>query len=372
LRPGARRLTLVIGSLGSGGAERVLTILANVWAARGDAVTLVTLDRETPFYPLDERVAYRPLGVAGLSSGVTAAIVNNVRRIRALREAVRESGPDVVVSFIETTNVLTLLATRGLNIPVIVSERSDPAHFPTGRAIGVLRRWLYPRADVVIVQTVGAGRFFSPRVQRRLRVIPNPVLPDPEGTIPASAVEKRIVALGRLSKVKGFDLLIEAFAQLAATWPEWSLEIWGEGAERTALESLVKTRGLQNRIRLPGQTPTPQLVLRGAGLFVLPSRVEGFPNALCEAMAAGVAVLAADCASGPRDIVRDGVDGLLVLAGGSSALAEGMSRLLGDETLRSRLARRAPEIVKRFALENVIELWDRVLSEASVGRGSSG
>ncbi len=365
------RLTVVIGSLRGGGAERVLTVLANAWAGRGDAVTILTLDGEKPFHPLAEGVTHEALGVAGVSHGTVSAIRNNLHRAASLRRAIRRGEPGRVISFIESANVLTLVATRGLNVPVIVSERSDPAHFPTRRAVGFLRRVLYPLADAVVVQTGGAARFFPRRVLKRLRVIPNPVLPVPGGSPPAAAAERRIVALGRLSKEKGFDLLIEAFALIAPEWPAWSLEIWGEGPERAALATLIGARGLRDRVRLPGSSPTPHLVLQRAGLFVLPSRVEGFPNALCEAMAAGVAVLATDCPSGPREIVRDGVDGLLVAAGEPSALAGGMTRLLGDEALRARLARRAPEVVERFGLEVVLGLWDRVLCETAAGRRRS-
>lgn len=367
MRADARRLTLVIGSLGGGGAERVLTILANAWVARGDAVALVTLDREAPFYPLDGRVAYRPLGVAGRSAGVAAAILNNALRIRALRAAIRESRPDAVVSFVDTTNVLTLLATRGMGVPVVVSERTDPNHFPIGRAYGALRRWLYPAAQAVIVQTEAAARFFSRKIRERTHVIPNPVLPAPAK--PPATPQVKIVALGRLSREKGFDLLIEAFASVACEWPEWSLEIWGEGPERSALEKLVMEAGISGRVRLPGSTQAPLSVLRAASLFVLPSRVEGFPNALLEAMAAGLPVLAADCRSGPGEIVRDGVDGLLVAPGDAAALAEGIRRLLGDSALRARLAARAPEVVGRFALDRVVALWDATLVEASRGGG---
>jgi glycosyltransferase involved in cell wall biosynthesis len=371
LRKDNLRLTLVISSLAGGGAERTATILANAWANRGDRVTLVTLDGEAAFFSLDERVAHRPLAVAGPSSNLLATVANSVRRIRAIRAAVRASEPAALISFIETTNVLTLLATRGLGIPVIVSERSDPAHFATARTVAALRRVLYPFADAVVVQTEGAGRFFSPRARRRLRVIPNMVVPAPQGVVHPSAGANRIVGLGRLSREKGFDLLIDAFARVAAEWPDWSLEIWGEGAERPALESLVKAKGLRDRVRLPGRTASPHDALEGAGLFVLPSRVEGFPNALCEAMAAGLPVLAVDCPSGPREIVRDGVDGVLVRAGDSSALAEGISRLLADETLRANLARRAPEIVARFSRERIMGLWDGVFREALGGRGLS-
>lgn len=360
-----RRIAIVISSLRGGGAERVVTVLANAWTDRGDEVTILTLDDETPFYPLAKEVVRVGLGVAGESRGFVAVLRNNLRRVASLRAGIRRSEPETVISFIDTANVLALLATRGLKAPVIVSERSDPAHFPTGRATRILRRILYPLADAVIVQTEGAARFFGAGMKGRLHVIPNPVLPGPGETPALTCSQRRIVALGRLSKEKGFDLLIEAFSEVAPKWPGWSLEIWGEGPGRAELDQLIRSKGMRDQVRLPGWTPSPHQVLRGAALFVLPSRVEGFPNALCEAMAAGVTVLAADCPSGPRDIIRDGVDGLLVSAGDAIALARAIDRLLGDEKLRMRLAGEAPNVVSRFGLARVLGLWDGVLDRVS-------
>jgi glycosyltransferase involved in cell wall biosynthesis len=249
-------------------------------------------------------------------------------------------------------------------VPVLVSERSDPAFFPIARSFGVLRRGLYPRADAVVVQSEQARRFFSGAVRERTVVIPNPVLPAQRQEPAPPGPGRTVVSLGRLSKVKGFDLLIDAFARIAPEHPDWSLEIWGEGPERPRLEKMAADKGLGSRLRLPGHTSSPQEKLSRADLFVLSSRVEGFPNALCEAMASGLPVVAVDCPSGPRQIIRDGVDGILVAPDDAAALARGMNRLMESPELARRLASRAPDVVQRFALDRVLGLWEAALEGA--------
>jgi glycosyltransferase involved in cell wall biosynthesis len=287
----------------------------------------------------------------------------NLVRVRRLREAIQTSAPDVVISFMDRTNVVALLATARTSTPIIVTERNCPMMHRTGKAWAALRRWLYPRADCVVVQSRDSLGYFSSAVRDRARVIPNPVFPPAREAyvVAEPGRSRRLIAMGRLDDQKGFDLLIRAFSRIAGAHPDWFLEIWGEGARRPKLEHLATSLGLSDRIRLPGITQQPGARMAEADLFVLSSRYEGFPNVLCEAMASGLAPVAFDCPTGPRDIIRNGVDGVLVPPADVAALALAMSRLMSDEIGRRRLAARAPDVAERFGIERIMGLWDDVI-----------
>ena len=357
------RITLVISSLGGGGAERVMSIMASHWAEFGWTITLLTYDdgREDSTYDLHASVIRRHLGIERESRGVWAAVTNNLGRLRVLRRAIRESVPDAVISFLDEVNVRTILATLGLGIPVIVSERNNPFRKPLGPAWSVLRRWSYRYASGVVAQTSDYMRYFSEAIQRRGHVIPNPV-PVPPDMEHARLNSRRMVvlAVGRLVRQKGFDRLLAAFSMIAAEHAEWSLTIWGEGEDRRSLEMLRDRLGLRHRVSFPGWTAEPFEEMRRAGLFVMSSRYEGFPMALCEAMACGVPVISFNC-PGPRDIVRDGIDGILVSADDVEALAAAMDRLMAHQSERERLGANGVQIATRFQKEHVMEKWETLV-----------
>jgi len=359
------KVLFFISSLECGGAERVSATLCNRFAQRGWDVTLATFDDGSvpPFFPLSPQVRHVTLGLQRKSTGVVYSVVNNVRRLRRLRAFLADERPDRIVSFIDGTNVLALLASRWTRIPVVVSERIDPRHHPIPAPWRILRRITYGWASKVVVQTRAAASYFPKSWQSRIAIVPNPV-ERPAPAAPAE-VERRIVAMGRLEPQKGFDLLIRAFSRIAPEHPGWSLTILGEGPDRASLEAQAAASGAASRITLPGREANVAGVLQRSGLFVLSSRYEGFPNALCEAMACGLPVVSFDCPSGPAEIIRDGVDGLLVPAEDVDALAATMSRLIADPARMRALGRRAIEISDRFSMERIEAMWGSILERGA-------
>jgi len=378
-----RRLTLVVPSLALGGAERVVARMANHWAARGDTVTVVTLSAaETDTYPLDPGVTRIALDLMRVSSGPAQALFNNLTRIGKLGDAIRRTQPDTVITFTDRMNMTTLLACRSLaaDIDIVICERIDPSEQAAFGGLGWtwsrLRPWVYSWARALVVQTQAVRRQMEPVMRGRpIYVIPNAV-DAPSEDRPAHEPRRstdgplQLAAMGRLAYQKGFDLLIEAFARAAECQPNWSLAILGEGPERRRLEEQIHTRGLEGRICLCGWVSDPTSVLRNCDAFVLSSRFEGFPNALLEAMALGLPAIAADCPSGPAEIIRHEVDGLLVAARDVPALSAAIRRLLSDDQLRGRLGAEAAHVVDRFSSERYFARWDTVLRKeppASVG-----
>lgn len=357
-------LALVISSLSSGGAERVMCLLANHWAARGEQVCIITLESASlDCYPLDDRVRRIALDTMAESPGIADAVRNNARRIVALRRALRETKAPVVLSFGEEMNVTTLLATRFAGLRVVVSERTDPNLHAIGRVWRLLRRLTYPLAQAVVVQTRGLLPWAQAVAgMHRAHVIPNPVrdmarFATPRVPPPAPV----IVAVGRLVPAKGYDVLLKAFAEIAGEFPQAQLVIVGEGPERAALQALAAALGIADRVALPGWSPEPGAVLASATMFALSSHYEGFPNALVEAMACGLPVISAAC-RGALEIVTDERDGLLAPVSSVPGLAKAMRRLLSDERLRDRLGSNAREVAARYGIEPVIAQWDALLA----------
>lgn len=372
------KLALVISSLGGGGAERVMSVLAGAWAREGNEVTLITLaSAQEDKYPLDSSVRRVALNVAGRSSGPVKAIGNNFMRIRALRSAIKACRPDAAISFMANTNVLSMLAATGLQVPVIVSERVFVEALPPRGIRSVLYRLLYRRAAAVVAQTRRAARDIERRAGCATVVIPNPVWHqqapaasnafEPESLMPSGSGSHTLLAVGRLAPQKGFDLLINAFAQIANRHPDWNLTILGDGMLRNELTQAITARGLAHRISMPGFSDRVREAMRQAELFVLSSRFEGFPNALLEAMSEGVACVSFDCETGPRELIRHGENGLLVAAENASALAAALDTLMQDDGLRASLGARAREVRTLYSLPVVLGQWNALL-ESVVAR----
>jgi len=362
-----KKILLVVSSMNTGGAERVASQLVNAWADRGNSVILLATfsGRGGCAYPLDSVVDFRYLADAPGGQGKGALAF--ARRLRALRRIVREEAPDVVVSFLTSVNVMTLMATAGLNCPTIAAEHSYPPAQPMTGSIAKLRLLTYPMASLVTVLT-GEGRDWMHRhiPRARVEVIPNPVVfplaSSPPAIDPADLVgtqRKLLLAAGRHDEGKQFSHLIRAFSMVAEQLPEWDLIVLGDGPSRRPLKLEVESLGLAVRVKLPGRVGNMGEWYARADLFALTSRFEGFPLVLAEAMAYGCPVVSYDCDTGPRDIVRDGIDGLLVApSAGVDGLAKALSRLMSEEGMRLEMSKRAVEARERFSIGRILEYWD--------------
>ena len=362
------KITLLISTLNCGGAERVLVSLAKGFIDRGHDVTVITLSqKDTDFYQLPTECSRLAMGIMSNSTGLFEATKNNIKRITSLRNAIQSTTPNIVISFLRITNVIAIISLFGTKYPLIVTEHNDPKVFSYGMVWETLRRLTYPYCDLVVSVSRGVDRGFYSLPARKRAVIYNPIVVKDDGQtdeLPGEVdVQKNwLVSIGRLTEQKGFDLLLQAFHQIASRYPDWQLLILGKGELRQQLEKMRDELGLSGQVVFTGALNNPFTILRQAKLFVMASRNEGFGNVHAEALASGLPVIATDCPSGPSEIIRHDIDGLLVTNKDVDALAGAMETLMSDEHKRQQQAAKAPEVLQRFGLEKIVTEWEILLN----------
>lgn len=357
-----------------GGAERVAANLANNWAASGHQVAVVTLaPRNLDFYALRPTVGRISLELSTDSGGrLLTGLRQNLRRVSKLRRVLREFRPSIALGMMTNANVLLALATSRLpGVLRIGSEHIHPPQAPLTNIWEYLRATSYGCLDAVTALTIETSVWLAENTRaRKVPVIPNPVLwplpvhaPIRDCALLLPAGRRTVLAVGRLEHQKGFDLLFDAFSPLATKFPLWDLVILGEGRLRKDLESQIARLGLDGRVKLIGQVGNVGDWYGASDVYVLSSRFEGFPNTLLEAMAHGLPAVAFDCDTGPRDIVRHEIDGLLVEPGNVQDLSAAIRRLMEDEDLRARLSVRAADAKQRFSIERIAGIWEELFED---------
>jgi glycosyltransferase involved in cell wall biosynthesis len=373
------QLLIYIHSLENGGAERVVANLANHWASLGWAVTVVTVAPQAwDFYVLDAGVGRRCLDLAGQGGGLFAGVVRTARRARALRRVLREVQPAVALSAMHTANVVLALAARGLpGVRTVGSEHNFPPKAPMGVVWETLRRHAYGHLHAVVALTHECAHWLERHSHaRRVPVIPNPVVwplsqhaPLVNPATSCAPGRQILLGVGRLSEEKNFTTLIAIFARLVPMHPNWDLVILGEGAQRAALSAQVQAGGLGQRVFLPGSVGNMGDWYAHASLYAMSSHFEGFPNTLVEAMAYGVPAVSFDCDTGPRDIIRHGIDGVLVAPGDVEGMASALDTLMRDSRARARFAQRAVDARERFSMEKISRMWETVFTPSTCRHG---
>ncbi|GKX31759.1 glycosyl transferase [Vallitalea longa] len=341
------------GALSFGGAEKSMIMLANNLEKFGHEVHLVSLLGNHIVYPINKNVKYH------YSKDYKGnKIVTHLKIMKNTKKIVCEYSPDVVISFWLHPALYTFVLKHNKDIKVIYAERNDP-ELEYGFIIKKIRNYILPKLDGFVFQTKGAKKYFSKKIQKRSIVIHNPLYIKYETYPFKNEKDTRIISVGRLSNQKNHKLLINAFSIIAQEFPDYTLEIYGEGVLELELKLLIKEKKLENRVKLMGTTKEILRKIYGTSMFVLPSLYEGMPNALMEAMALGIPCISADCPpGGPKELINNGENGLLFQVGNVRDLADKMKYLLINQNKANEMGKKAKNICNTHTTDNIFQLWN--------------
>ncbi len=360
-------IVFVISSLGTGGAERTLTLIANSLSDK-HRVKIITFSEVNPVYHINDNIEIVHLNLPNCSKSVFCWIISNIRKIFDLKKALNESKSDVNISFLIHTNIFTIIASKINGQKIIVSEDVEYNYYKNDKILFATRRIIYRLANHVVVKTFSDSKNYV--FLDRVSVIKNP-LPKLSSINHVQCIEKKpiLFAAGRLEHQKGFDTLIRSYSKIRTSW---KLYIAGEGNERKHLEEMIKKYSLEDRVILLGRIENIFDWYKMASIFVLSSRKEGFGNVLIEAMSMGCAVVSFDCPYGPGEIIEDGVNGILVEDQNEEKLREALERLIDDAELRHRLGEEAKKARENYSIEKIGGEWERLIREVAGDKSHRG
>lgn len=350
--------------LEQGGAERVVSNLSNRFVKDGYEVVVTTQWNGKNEFVLDDRVKRIHVGPKE-SDSKRNRLSKAIRRIMYLRAVIKEEKPDVVISFLKSNNYRSLIANLGTGLPNIIAVRNDPKSDYSTKADKVLIPLLYPFADGAVFQTDEQKEFFPEYVQKRAEVILNPVHNKYIHAEHPDEKEKLVVQSGRLVGFKNQEMLIRAFVKVHEKHPDYKLKFYGRDAAdgtKEKLEALIQEKNAFAYVELMGASDELEKVIPQAEIYAFSSYYEGLPNALIEAMALGMPVVATDCpCGGPRTLITHEYNGLLIPVNDENAMAENICRLIEDKELAKRLGTNARKISDRVNEEAVIEQWKKYI-----------
>jgi len=351
------KISFFIGSMVSGGAERVISLLANEYAQNGWDVEIVLMlknEVNQKQFSLNDRIR-----IVDLSIKEGNYKKKTLRWLHKVRSYIKKEKPNCIVSFIGRINALVLTAAVGLDIPILVSERNDPHHDGRGKLMLWYCNLVYSRASAIVYQTRYEKECFSRILDKKSYIIPNPVEIVENLNIEENDYE--ISTAGRLVQQKNHALLIDAISFVKIKYPEVKCYIYGEGLLREKLEEQVREQGLKDTVFLPGNKTDINEWIAKSSIFVMSSDYEGLSNALIEAMMQGKPCVSTSY-PGADELIKSGENGLLVPCKDARALANAIVSLFDQKELRHMLAVNAAIDSEKYKKNNVLEKWKQVIS----------
>lgn len=343
-----RKIGFLIYSLGGGGAERMVSRLANGFVRKGIQTTIIVFSDDNIAYEISPEVQI--IRCTDYRANRISRIACAIRRIRKI---VKQEKIDILLAFTASMPPYALLAAAGLPCKVIGAERANPRSLEKKCQVGL--KLITPFCDGYIFQTQSAKEYYPASVQKKSTVIGN-ITPN----IEQCRTERRknaICAVGRLVKAKDFAMLLCAMQQVREANPQATLTIFGDGEQREALSVLAERLGIADAVFFEGFVKNVTERIQEYAVFAFSEREAGMPNVLLEAMAAGLPCVATDCDFGPRDLIQDGRNGFLVPVGDSERMAQRILELLADEALRSSMGKEAAKVRECYSEEAITQKY---------------
>lgn len=355
-----RKIVFHLNCLEQGGAERVVSNLANQFSKEDFEVIVATEWQGENEFQLSEKVRRIHVGLKDADEK-KGRLWKIWLRVKYFRKFLKTEKPDIVIAFAHKANYRALMSSIGLKLPVVISVRTDPVGHYDSFSDKIQIPLLFPRAAGCVFQTEGQRDFFPEYLQKKSRIILNPVHDKYLNVQKPSQREKTVVQSGRLVDFKNQPMLIEAFLKVHEKHPEYNLKIYGGDSfdgTKEILERLIHEYHAEDYIQLMGASDSLEQCLPKASVYAFSSDWEGLPNALLEAMALGMPIVATDCpCGGPRTVITHEVNGLLVPIKDPEAMAAGISRLIEDRNLAESLGDNARKISEKINGQAIMDQW---------------
>jgi len=356
-----KKIGFVIGKLSSGGAERVISTLSNEFIHHFE-VTIITLEKSVPFYALKNEV-----NVVSCYNDIQKpknfydSIKLNYNLVKRISQITKAEGIDLLIGFITSANIITTIAAKINRIPCIISERNNPLMNNVPRFWAILRTYVYPMANRLVLQTRGVKKIYEKKIKaNKIVVLPNPISSELSQFRKFDTEKKKIIlTVGRLIKDKDHAGLIKVFGEIKPK--DWKLQIIGDGNYKEELKKIIDKNNLTNKVQILSKIKDIETYYNQASIFVFTSKTEGFPNALLEAMHFGLPTISTDCNFGPSDLIDDGKNGFLVPVGDKVMLKNKLIQLINDQDLQHQFSINAMHTTEKYKSKNVAKQWEELI-----------